>query len=118
MRRFGLSYGLFKKHKTIRRVIDSDGVVSFRNYYHAGRCIWTVRTYARFHDACKGCCMGRREYCGYYCHTNVFESNDPNALPVHCKKVEEGDTLIGESGKKYSVYRDNTGLHARLIWKP
>ena len=102
----------FKRHKTIRRVVDANGRVDLINYFH-GKCIWIVRTYAKFHDACKGCDMGRRFYCGYYCQYNVWISILPTETPVHCKRVDEGDVLIGESGQRYIVKRDGYSLFAK-----
>ena len=115
MRTFCLASGIFKRHKTIRRVIDDGGILKIDNYYSNGRCIWIVRTYSRFHDSCKGCALGRRTYCGYKCNVNLFASEEPDALPVHCKKVEEGDMLIGESGNKYIVRRNESGLFAKQL---
>lgn len=102
---------LFKRHKTIRHVADEGGFVQFHNYFH-GRCIWVVRAYAKFHDACKGCAMSRRYYCGYYCRQNLFIEVLPETKRLHCKRVNEGDVLIGESGQRYIVKRDGYSLFA------
>ena len=102
---------LFKRHKTIRHVADEGGRVQFRNYFH-GRCIWVVRAYAKFHDACKGCAMSRRSYCGYHCKQNLFLEVLPETKRLHCKRVDEGDVLIGESGQRYIVKRDGHSLFA------
>lgn len=118
MRRFRSFCGIITRTpKTIRHVVvDNDGSVMLHTYYSRG-CIWLVHRYTKNKDACKGCACAGRYYCGYRCQVNVFDSVDPNATyKVHCKRVHEGDTLVGENGQMFRVKkRDSSQLYAERI---
>ena len=46
-----------------------------------------------------------------------MESRNPDAeMFIHCKRVDEGDTLIGESGQVYKVKKEGiNSLYAQKV---
>lgn len=101
---------MFKKHNTIRHVVSDGNSIQLNSYMSNGRCQWIVRAYTKNKDICRGCALKKHAICGN-CYSPV-PADGPYALGIHIKKVHEGDTLITESGKAYTVKRDFHTLFA------